>query len=62
MSESFPIFRGCHSTKQLIATCSSTQSDGFVSMTVGEEIRCLSIQSTICDSDFASMTVGEKIR
>ena len=24
-------------------------------MTVGEEIRCLSIQGTLCDSDLASM-------
>ena len=31
-------------------------------MVVGEEIRCLSIQGTICDSDFVSITVGEEIR
>ena len=29
-------------------------------MIVGEEIRCLSIQGTLCDSDFVSMTVGEE--
>ena len=26
-------------------------------MTVGEGIRCLSIQGTLCDSDIASMTL-----
>ena len=31
-------------------------------MTVGEAIRWLSIQGTICDNDFVSMTVGEEIR
>ena len=35
-----------------------TVTSDFVSMTVGEEIRCLSIQCTVCDSDFVSMTVG----